>query len=439
MIFIASAVSQQCAHEYEFSDDPPSHSITQISPACGRAGDTITINGKNFSDITSKNTVLFNGNRAVVLLASSTYLTAIVPPYTVSGNVSVVVDKAEATGPAFTYLPTGVVTIASDDIQMDGLAADAQKNIYVVRAVLNSIYKRASSGAVTFVAGGGRAGNTPGYFNGYGSFALFDYPSDVAVDSKGNVYVSDTGNNCIRLITPDGYVSLYAGVDNLQYGHPQPGYRDGSRNEAYFDRPRGLFIDKRDNLYVCDEGNVRLRMITPDAGDTVGYVSTLAGSGDHGSKDGLALQSTFSFLRDLVVDDDGNIFLSEAYEPARVRKISNSNGMVSTLLDEAKARYGCSGEPYVPLSIGGIALGPEGNVYCSAYVRGGGSYLNDRTKILTIAPDNTISVVAGGADANGPREGIGANVHFPFTGYLLMLDGALYAGTDYQLVRVTPN
>ena len=437
MIFIVSAVSQQCAHEYEFSDDPPQHSITQISPACGRMGDTLTINGKNFSDIRSKNTVLINGSRAAVLLASSTYLTAIVPARAGSGNVSVVVDKAEATGPNFAYLPTGVVTIATNDLQMDGLAADVQKNIYIIRAVLNSVYKRAPSGALSFVAGGGRAGNTSGYFNGYGGFALFDYPSDVAVDSKGNVYVSDTGNNCIRMIAPDGYVSLYAGVDNFQYGHPQPGYLDGPRNQAFFDRPRGLFIDKQDNLYVCDEGNVRLRMITPDANDLVGNVTTIAGTGDHGGKDGAALQATFSFLRDLVVDDDGNIFLAEAYEPARVRKISN--GVVSTILDEAKARYGCSGEPYVPLSIGGVALGPEGNVYCSAYVRGSGSYLTDRTKILTIAPDNTISALAGGADANGPREGIGENVHFPFTGYLLMLDGALYTGTDYQLVRVDPN
>ena len=79
MIVIVSAVSQQCAHEYEFSDDPPRHSIAQISPACGRMGDTLTITGKDFSDITSKNTVLINGSRAAVLLASSTYLTAIVP------------------------------------------------------------------------------------------------------------------------------------------------------------------------------------------------------------------------------------------------------------------------------------------------------------------------------------------------------------------------
>ncbi|AYB35063.1 IPT/TIG domain-containing protein [Chryseolinea soli] len=439
MIFIVSAVSQQCAHEYEFSDDPPRHSISQISPVCGRMGDTLTITGKDFSDITSKNTVFINGTKAAVLLASSTYLTAIVPARAGSGNVSVVVDKAEATGPNFTYLPTGVVTIASNDLQMDGLAADVQKNIYVVRAVLNSIYKRASSGAISFVAGGGRAGNTSGYFNGYGSFALFDYPSDVAVDSKGNVYVSDTGNNCIRMIAPDGYVSLYAGVDNFQYGHPQPGYLDGPRNQAYFDRPRGLFIDKQDNLYVCDEGNVRVRMITPDANDLVGNVTTIAGTGEHGGKDGPALQATFSFVRDLVVDDDGNIFLTEAYEPARVRKIASNTGVVSTILDEAKARYGCSGEPYVPLSIGGVALGPEGNVYCSAYVRGSGSYLTDRTKIITIASDNTISALAGGADANGPREGIGEKVHFPFTGYLIMMDGALYTGTDYQLVRVEPN
>jgi hypothetical protein len=439
IIFMVSAVSQQCAHEYEFTDDPARHSITQISPECGRTGDTLTITGKDFSEITAKNTVLINGSRATVLLASSTYLTAIVPAKAGSGSVAVIIDKAKATGPNFTYLPTGTVTIASNDLQMEGLAADAQKNIFIVRQELNSIYKRSPTGVLSRVAGGGRAGNTPGYFNGSGSFALFSYPSDAAVDSKGNLYISDTGNHCIRMIAPDGYVSLYAGVDNFQYGQPQPGYLDGPRNAAYFDMPRGIFIDRQDNLYVCDAGNKRVRMITPDADDKVGNVTTIAGTGEQGGKDGPALQATFSTVQDLVLDNDGNIFLTEAYEPARVRKISGNDNIVSTLLDETRARYGCSGEAYAPTTMGGIVVGPEGNVYCSAFVRGRGDYDTNQTQILTITPDNSISALAGGANANGPREGIGENVYLFFPGYLLMLDGALYTGTDYQLVRVDVN
>ena len=80
-----------------------------------------------------------------------------------------------------------------------------------------------------------------------------------------------------------------------------------------------------------------------------------------------------------------------------------------------------------------------GDVYCSALLRDDESYQNARTKILTIAPDNTISALAGGANENGPREGIGNNVYLSFPRYLLTLDGALYTGTDYQLVRVDPN
>jgi len=439
LIFVVAAASQHCAHEYEFNGDPPRHSITQIAPVCGRTGDTITITGKNFSGITSQNIVMFNGVRATVLLASPTYLTAIVPSHAGTGSVSVVMDKTQATGPSFTYLPNGVVTIASASLAyINGLAADAQKNIYMARGQMHRIDKRSATGVLSVVAGGGRAGNTDGYFDGYGTSALFSYPSDVAVDSKGNIYVSDTGNNCIRMIAPDGYVSLYAGVYNNQYPSPLPGFRDGPRNQAMFDSPAGLFMDQEDNLYVCDAGNVRIRMITPDGGDSVGYVTTIAGTGQHGNKNGPALQATFSFVRDLVVDNNGNIFLTEAYEPARVRKISN--GVVSTLIDSPDIFYrGCGGEPYRIYSTEGIALGPEGNVYCSVYNSPTDDYLDDRAKIVTLAPDGTISTLAGGANANGPREGIGTNVYLPVTGNLLMVDGALYAASQFELLRVDQN
>jgi len=66
-------------------------------------------------------------------------------------------------------------------------------------------------------------------------------------------------------------------------------------------------------------------------------------------------------------------------------------------------------------------------------------YLDDRAKIVTLAPDGTISTLAGGANANGPREGIGTNVYLPVTGNLLMVDGALYAASQFELLRVDQN
>lgn len=346
-------VFSQCAGVYDIEPELPTPTILDVTPSCGRVGDTITITGDNFNEITTKNNVRINGNMAVVLLASKTYLTVIVPSRAGSGPVTVGVNDEIATGPSFSNLPTGTVTIAdninhspNDYYAIQGIAADASKNIYIARANTGRIDRKTPTGKATLYAGGGDTGELSGYGNGTGIYVMFKNPMDVAVDSRGNVYVSDSGNNCIRKIDPNGNVSLYAGVYNLQYNSPIPGYLDGLRTEAFFSYPRGIAIDKNDNLYVCDSDNARIRKITPDNGNTIGKVTTVAGSGLFGGKDGPALQAMFSTLWDLVIDEDGNLFVSELHEDPRIRKVS-ADGMVSTIIKGVnEVYYGCKDEPY---------------------------------------------------------------------------------------------
>jgi len=102
----------------------------------------------------------------------------------------------------------------------------------------------------------------------------FNFPSGVAVDSSGNVYVADTSNHRIRKITPREEVTTIAG--------------DGT--EVQFSYPQGVAVDSSGNVYVADAGNNRIRKITPG-----GVVTTLAGSGTEGYKDATGTEAQFNF------------------------------------------------------------------------------------------------------------------------------------------------
>lgn len=420
----------QCAGVYDIKPVVPKHSILSIVPTCGRTGDTITISGNNFSGIAAENKVTINGIGALVFVASPTFLKAIVPSKINSGSVSVDIKGAVATGPFFNYAPTGIVSIINGDISVEGLATDASKSIVIADRRNHTIRKMSSSKMVTIVAGGGPGGADYGFRDGFGVDVLFNNPVDVAVDSKGNIFVSDNGNHCIRKISPNGVVTLYAGVYNNQYSSPNPGYKDGLRTEAFFYSPTGIAIDKYDNLYVCDAGNVRIRKITPDNGNTIGKVTTLAGTGDFGAKDGAALQATFSFLKDLVVDANGNIFVTEYQEDPKIRKVSADN-IVSTLAIGPNTIYRGCGNDFNSVDFpNGIAIDPNnGNLYCTIYA-GNNSY-----KIITLSPSNYMSSLTGGKNI-GSREGIGNQVYIPYGGSLVFMDNALYAGTDYQIIKI---
>ncbi|HYH85739.1 MAG TPA: NHL repeat-containing protein [Pyrinomonadaceae bacterium] len=141
------------------------------------------------------------------------------------------------------------------------LAADGDGNLYVADTANNRIRKVTPEGVVTTLAGDG----TAGFADGTAARAQFNAPVGVAVGLDGNVYVADTYNDRVRVVTKDGVVKTLAGAG-------RPGYADGDAlSAALFDTPCGLAVSDAGDVYVADTGNNLLRKITKD-----GQVTTLS-------------------------------------------------------------------------------------------------------------------------------------------------------------------
>ncbi|RFZ83001.1 T9SS C-terminal target domain-containing protein [Mucilaginibacter terrenus] len=197
---------------------------------------------------------------------------------------------------------------------------DKSGNIYVADANLNVIRKISKNGVVSVLAGNPKA--KPGALNGQDTAARFNYPTGVAVDSKGNVFVADRGNNMIRKITPTGLVTTFAGSVN-----------DGDKDKVYgtdakFNLPYSLVVDFNDYMYVADSYNDKIKRITPD-----GYVATIAGTGAHGYSDGGAVTTaSFKIPYSIAVDKNHDLYIADQNNNS-IRKFTASTNQVTTLTD----------------------------------------------------------------------------------------------------------
>ncbi|MGH9801973.1 MAG: hypothetical protein ACRD82_16550, partial [Blastocatellia bacterium] len=163
----------------------------------------------------------------------------------------------------------------------------------------------------TFAGVGFSAGSS----DGVGPTARFNAPLGICVDKDDNVIVADFRNHRIRKIAPDQTVTTIAGSI--------AGFANGT-TLARFYGPAGVAVDKNDNIIVADYGNHRIRMISP-----TGVVTTLAGSGQYGSQNGVGVNARFANPTSVSVDDAGNIYVLDSGTNL-VRKIDQTR-YVSTV------------------------------------------------------------------------------------------------------------
>jgi sugar lactone lactonase YvrE len=264
-----------------------------------------------------------------------------------------------------------------------GIGVDAAGNVYVADRFNFTIRKISMSGTVTTLAGSpGHSGAT----NGTGASAFFNHPCGLAVDLGGNVYVADTFNDCIRVVTPAGAVSTLAG----QFG--QTGAADGPGTNALFASPIGIAVDSQTNVYVADTGNCAIRKITPG-----GAVSTVAGLWTaRGSADGSGTNAQFAFPKGIAVDGAGNLFVADTGNNT-IRKIA-ADGTVTTVGGQAGAAgatdsIGTNALFYAPW---GIAVDATGNLLVAE---------SGNHSIRKISPGGQVSTLAGPGGSSGSDNG----------------------------------
>jgi sugar lactone lactonase YvrE len=197
-----------------------------------------------------------------------------------------------------------------------GIALDAGGNLFVADAMNATVRKIAPDGTVTTLAGS--AGNR-GDADGVGTAARFNFPSGVAVDAGGNVYVTDTYNDTIRKIDPSGAVTTLAGSAGIS------GSTDGAGHTALFNQPDNLAVDAAGSLFVADTGNATVRKVTAaGAVTTIAGMPGIAGWGD--SSGGIVL---FNQPHSLAIDASASLFVADTGNAA-IRRIA-ADGTVTTL------------------------------------------------------------------------------------------------------------
>ena len=183
--------------------------------------------------------------------------------------------------------------------------------LYVTDTLNHRILRVDKSGKWSVLAGGGYESKNNwligGYADGTGVYAQFNEPSGLALGPKGELYVADTGNQRIRMVSPQGVVTTLAGSGTINIantGYIQGGFQDGPGLEAKFNFPGGLAVSAEGTVYVADTYNHCLREIS-----TAGVVKTLAGDGVPGKQNGYPEQVQFDNPFALKLNTDGNLLI----------------------------------------------------------------------------------------------------------------------------------
>jgi len=233
----------------------------------------------------------------------------------------------------------------------EGLAIDAQNNLYVVDYFGGAIRKITPGGAMTTFAGRGSGGD-----GGPAASAKLTGPSGVGTDSAGNVYIGDSNANRVRVVNSAGIISTLAGSGTAGFSGD-----GGQATAAALSLPIGVAVDAAGNVYIADSNNNRIRKI-----DKNGIITTFAGNGTAGfsGDGGLASAAELNQPHTVKFDSAGNMYISDTGN-GRVRRVG-TNGIITTVAGGGSGGDGGLAAKAGLSNVQDVLADPAGNLYISS-------------------------------------------------------------------------
>ena len=285
-----------------------------------------------------------------------------------------------------------------------GVAVDGHGNLYIADTENHRVRRiDAESGIIITIAGSGEEGY--GGDEGPATEAKLNWPTGVAVDDSGNVYIADRNNERVRRVDTDGIITTFAGTGEWGYDSDEDG---GPATQALLNWPADVALDINGDLYIADEYNNRIRKV-----DAEGIITTVAGMkrptlevgeeeeeetnenvGDHGP----ATSALLNRPTGVALDKEGNLYIADRNNH-RVRKV-NAEGIITTIAGMADEGFSGDEGPATSAQLdspSGVAVDEGGYIFIAD---------TGNNRIRQIDPDGLITTLAGGEDGdNGSDTG----------------------------------
>jgi PKD repeat protein len=300
--------------------------------------------------------------------ATSAQLGAVGIAVDAAGNVYVAdqgnhrVRKVTADGVITTVAGTGERGFSGDDGQAtsarlndpNGVAVDAAGNIYIADMGNMRVRRVSAAGVITTVAGTGFIGSSGD--GGPATSATLAFPSGVAVDAAGNVYIADQLNDRVRKVTATGVIATIAGTGDAGFAGD-----GGQATSAQLRNPFGVAVDVVGNVYIADRDNHRVRRV-----DAAGVITSVAGTETFGfsGDGGPATSAQLKFPAGVAVDAIGSIYIADSNNH-RVRRVS-TGGVITTVAGTGTAAFSGDGGQAISAQLDfplGVAVDAIGNLY----------------------------------------------------------------------------
>jgi len=358
---------------------PPT--ITSFSPINASLGQSVTIKGSGFTGATKVSfgdsaaasfvvvndstitAILGNGANGDVYvttiggtdsLAGFSYCTGVMPAVSISSNHSSIVPNTSVTftatptnggrSPSYQWYKNGVSIIGAISNTYTSSTLMNNDSVWVVlksdatciltdSVVSNFKHIYVSSAIITTFAGNGTASWSGD--GGLATSASLNNPYSVAVDTAGNLYIAEQGNNDIRKVSANGIITTIAGSGTATYSGD-----GGLAILASINAPTGVAVDKVGNIYIADNGNNRVRKV-----DINGIITTIAGNGvaAYSGDGGLATAASINGPKGIAIDNSGNLYIAE-YNTSVIRMVNNK-GIINTVAGNGLLGYSGDGGP----------------------------------------------------------------------------------------------